>query len=349
MTARLLAVFLLTRLVAVGATHLGALTMTPEKRAQWQWIPGRDNLFPGPPPSPFLAPLVRWDANFYVSLARDGYPPRHPGPNHHLVFFPLYPLLLRATHVDVFWAAFIVSNLCCLIAALCVLRLSGFEAATLFLCGPGSHFFSYPYSEALFAAALAASLLLLQSRRFLAAGLAGAVASATRSPGVAAAVALFTEAFVSRRFRVLLAGVLSLGGIAAYIWWCHVAQGDALAFMHLQAYHGRRLSLLGPFRAFLAFDVDPDYYLVAIAAIYVAVRLVRRTPTWQSVTAWFLVLLPLSTGTLAAMIRYQSANVPLICGVPLLVNGRRFWIIAGLCLTLMALEAFLYGKGIGHF
>lgn len=345
MIKRLLLVFVLTRVVAVGATHLGAAFMTPAKRAQWQWIPGRDNLFPGPPPSPFLAPLVRWDANFYVSLTRDGYPPRHPGPNHHLVFFPLYPLLLRALHVDVFWAAFIVSNFCCLIAALCILRLAGFEAAALFLCAPGSHFFSYPYSEALFAAALAATLLFLQSRQFLAAGLAGAVASATRSPGVAAAVALFA----SRTARGFLAGILALGGVAAYMWWCHAAQGDALAFMHLQAYHGRRLSLLGPFKAFFAFDTDPDYYVVTIAALYVAVRMVRRTPAWQWITAWFLVLLPLATGTLAAMIRYQSANVPLICGVPLLIEGRRLRIGTAACLALMAFEAFLYGKGIGHF
>ena len=95
-TRRLLLVFLLTRGIAVGATHLGASLMTPEKKAQWEWIPDRDNLFPGAPPSPFLAPLVRWDANFYVSLTRDGYPPPHPGANHHLAFFPLYPLLLRA-------------------------------------------------------------------------------------------------------------------------------------------------------------------------------------------------------------------------------------------------------------
>jgi hypothetical protein len=67
------------------------------------------------------------------------------------------------------------------------------------------------------------------------------------------------------------------------------------------------------------------------------------------VTAAFLVLLPMSTGTLQAMIRYQAANVPLICGVPLLAHGRRFSIVAGACCALMCFEAFLYGKGIGHF
>lgn len=346
--ARVVAVFLVTRALAIGATHLGAALMTPEKRAQWIWIPNRDNLFPGPPPPAFLAPLVRWDANFYISLTRDGYPPRHPGANHHLAFFPLYPLLLRAMPFDVFWAAFLLSNLCALIAALIVLRLAGFEAAALFLCSPGAHFFCYPYSEALFAAALAACLLLLRSERYLAAGLAGAVASATRSPGVAAAVALFTQV-VRGRFRAALGGIVALAGIGAFMWWCHVAQSDALAFIHLQAFHGRKLSLLGPIRAFLAFDNDPDYYLVSIAALYVALRMIRRTPAWQWVTAAFLVLLPMSTGTLAAMIRYQSANVPLICGVPLLARGRTFWSIAFACCALMCVEAFLYGKGIGHF
>lgn len=348
-----LAAFVVTRGLAIAATHAGAARMTPAKAAQWRWIPDRDNLFPGPPPNSFLAPLVRWDANFYVSLARDGYPPRHPGPNHHLVFFPLYPLLLRALHFDVFWAAFAVSNACALIAALCMLRLFGERAALFFLCSPGAHFFTYPYSEALFTAALAAALLCLRSERYLPAGLAGALASATRSPGVAAAVALFARAVTTspaiRRAQAAAAAIVALAGIAGFMAFCHFAQGDALAFVHLQAFHGRRLSPLGPVKAFLAFDCDPDYYAVSIAALVVAARLVRRAPAWQWVTAGFLVLLPMSTGTLQAMIRYQAANVPLLGGVPEVVGKKAFPAVAAACCALMLLEAFLYGKGIGHF
>jgi len=101
-------------------------------------------------------------------------------------------------------------------------------------------------------------------------------------------------------------------------------------------------------RAFLAFDTEPDYYLVTIASIYVAARMIRRTPAWAWATAGFLVLFPLATGTLNAMIRYQAANVPLLCGVPLLLRGRRFWWLALACAALMAFEAYLFGKGIGH-
>ena len=116
----------------------------------------------------------------------------------------------------------------------------------------------------------------------------------------------------------------------------------------MQALHHRELSLLGPLRAFFAFETDPDYYLVTVACLYLLVRMVRRTPPWAWVTAAFLLLLPLATGTLTAMIRYQSANVPLVYGVPLVVRGRKFWIAAACCFALMAFEAFLFGKGIGH-
>jgi hypothetical protein len=100
--------------------------------------------------------------------------------------------------------------------------------------------------------------------------------------------------------------------------------------------------------AFLAFDTDPDYYLVTIACLFVAVKMVRRTPACQWITAWFLLLLPLATGTLQAMIRYQAVNLPLLCGAATLFPARTFrWLLAA-CLVLMVFEAFLFGKGIGH-
>jgi hypothetical protein len=67
------------------------------------------------------------------------------------------------------------------------------------------------------------------------------------------------------------------------------------------------------------------------------------------VSAWFLLLLPLATGTMKAMIRYQSANLPLLCGVPAVVRGRWFWRAVAASLALMCLEAALYGRGHAHY
>jgi hypothetical protein len=364
--ALVVAAFLATRILALAATHAGARFMTPAKQAEWAWIPGRSDLHILPPPPALLAPLQRWDANFYVALAAGGYPgPYADGrPNHHLAFFPLYPLVVRAAAGciggNIFWAAFAVSNLAALLASLAVLRLGrirrssdGVRAAVLFLASPGAHFLRYPYSEALFSLALSLALLALLADRFFLAAAAGAAASATRAPGLAAAVAMGTHALTalsgSKRLRCLVAAALALGGFAALLWWSSVAQGDALAFVHIQAFHKRRLSLLGPLRALFRFDCDPDYYLVTFAALWAAARMVRRAPPWASVSAAFLLLLPMATGTLQAMIRYQAANVPLLCGAPLVVRRQWFWRVALGCAALMAFEAFLFGKGIGHF
>jgi hypothetical protein len=41
--------------------------------------------------------LSRWDAGWYVEIARDGYR-YEPGVPSNAAFFPLYPLLIRAVH-----------------------------------------------------------------------------------------------------------------------------------------------------------------------------------------------------------------------------------------------------------
>jgi hypothetical protein len=69
----------------------------------------------------------------------------------------------------------------------------------------------------------------------------------------------------------------------------------------------------------------------------------------MSVSAWFLLLLPMATGTLKSMIRYQAGNVPLLAGLARLWKGRAFAVLISASLFVMAFEAFLFGKGIGHY
>jgi len=344
--------FLLTRALAIAATHLGAATMSAQKRLDWAYAPG--GLRPAPAP-PFLEPLQRWDADYYVYLAKLGYPPPDPArPVYHLGFFPLYHLALRAAGrviPDLFWAAFALSNLCALLAALLLVELGairrradGVRAALLFLAAPGANFLSYPYSESLLALALAAGLLAARSGRLAAAAAAGAAASGTRPAGLAVAVAL---ASVPLPRRLLAAGAATAGAVA-FALWCARVYGNPLAFVDIQATHHRELSVLGPLRALFGFNVDPDFYLVTLLAIAAAAAMIRRAPAWASLSAWFLLLLPMATGTLQAMIRYQSTNLPLLCGVPLLVRGRWFWRAALASLALMCVEAVLYGQGHAH-
>lgn len=357
--------FLITRSVAIGSTHLGAAMMTQQKHLEWDWSPGKSDLFPGPPPGAFLRPMVRWDANFYVTLSRVGYNLGNPRP-FHVAFFPLYPMMVTALTPlvgDTFRAAFLLSNLCALLAGLVMLRLAavdgrphdGLRGALLLLASPGAHFFSYPYPEALFTLLLCLGLLAVASDRPLLAAVPGALAGATRSAGVVISLALLVLAWSNRAdFRATAVRILSafcaLAGVAAFAVFCGRRFGDPLAFVHIQQFYGRSITLLGPFRSLVRFTVDPDYFAIALAAIAGgAWMIVKRMPLWMTVSSWFLVLFPMSTGTLKAMIRYQAANVPLLAGVSRMWSGRRFRILLLGCLALMAFEAFLFGKGIGHY
>jgi hypothetical protein len=345
---------------------LGAALMTQEKHAWWDWHPN-DDLMPGPPPDRWMAPLVRWDANYYVTIARRGYPDASLSRPvvYAIAFFPLFPLMIRwlaALGCDIFWSAFLLSNAAALVAALFLAttcrsdseRSSSLRAAMLFLASPGSNFLSYPYPEAVFAACIAGGTYFIVRNRPFAAMLAAAAASATRSAGVVLSLAFLFIA-VQRRgdrtamFRWLGAAAGGCLGVIAFALFCSRKYGDPLAFAHIQDHYGRSLGVLNPLRALVRFNVDPDYYVVTLAAAAVATLMVFREFNWRSLAATFLLLLPMATGTLKAMIRYQGVNTPLLAGAAEMLRGKRFVAAMVVCLSLMCLEAFLYGKGFAHY
>lgn len=340
--------------------------MTEPRRVEWRWIPDKTDLFPGQPPHAFLAPTVRWDANYYLTLARTGYPPPHDGaPIYHSAYFPLYPIAVRAvTRLlgDTFWAAFAISNVCALLAGLVVLRLGavnarprdGLRAAILLLGSPGAHFFSYPYPEAMFVLLVGLGLLAVALDRPLLAVVPGALATATRSAGVVIPFALLIRAWKARRdpgaaALRLVSAVAALAGLVGFAAFCSAHFHDPLAFAHIQGRFGRAFSWTGPFAALVNFTVDPDYFAITIAAIATCVWMIRFSPAWLSLSAWFLLLLPMATGTLKGMIRFQAANVPLLTGAARWCKGRRFTVLLLLAVIMMSFEAVLYGAGVGHY
>src|SRR5438067_7512577 len=300
-------------------------------------------------------------------IAEHGYPKINSEvrPNYHIPYFPLYPLVVRAVRalgLDLFWSAILVSNVSCLVAAFLVFEIGrvrwtaavGLQSAALLLFAPGSHFLSMPYPEGLFAALLAGALLALLTNRPWLAAILGALASAARSAGVVVFVCLTYRAWETRRrdraeaTRALIAAVCSLGGVATFSLFCYRAYGDPLAFAHIQARSNRPFSLFGPVKAVLRFELDSDYYLVTVAAVIAVVALWRTIRGLESVAATFLLALPLFTGTMKAMIRFQSVNLGLLAGVPAAAPRAMRAVLVG-CGLLLVLETVLFGSGIGHY
>jgi len=146
----------------------------------------------------------RWDAPHYLNLAEIGYSLSENGRHIFVVFFPLYPWLIRLVNVAVgnyLTSAYIVSFVSYLVG-LCYLyhlvRLDFSEstawwAVILISIFPHSFFFGAPHTESLFILTTTATLYYIRRHKWLAAGIAGAFASATRMVGVALVAAAAVE------------------------------------------------------------------------------------------------------------------------------------------------------------
>lgn len=167
---------------------------------------------------PFLNMWSRWDAGWYLDIAKRGYE-FVPGAPSNTSFYPMYPLLMRAVHrvllmprTDAGWllAGLIVSNLA-LVAALIYLvlliRLDFDEstAARSVLCllvFPTTFAFSAVHTESLFLALIVSAIYYARTNRWVAAGIIGAGAAICRAPGFLILLPLVVEYLQQRRFQL---------------------------------------------------------------------------------------------------------------------------------------------------
>lgn len=204
-----------------------------------------------------LAPAARWDAAYYLEIARFGYSdPSTPA------FFPLYPLLLAAAGPGGGSLIFgLGTSIVCALAGLLLLhRLVAIDfgervaTATVVIVAwyPGSLALSGVYTESLFLLLSVAAVLAGRQGRWMLAGCLGGLAAATRSGGVIVVVALLAmylwgpradgapsprRGVLGTRYRLDLgAAPIALVplGLAAYAAFLGIETGDPIAFVGAQ-------------------------------------------------------------------------------------------------------------------
>jgi hypothetical protein len=151
---------------------------------------------------PFLEGWTRWDATWYLQIARDGYSYRGPHTQSSVAFFPAYPLSSRAVGWitgDTPRAAILVTIVCGLAVAVMFFRWceprigtrsARFALVALLTYPFAFYLFGAIYADALFIAATLAAFLLVERDLPVLAGLAGAVATAARPVGAAVVIGL---------------------------------------------------------------------------------------------------------------------------------------------------------------
>jgi hypothetical protein len=273
-------------------------------------------------------------------------------------FFPLYPLAIRIVAPLLgghpLAAALLISH-AAFFGALVVFYLLtewDFDEATarravLYLAVfPTAFFFFAPYSESLFLLLAVSSLAAARRARWAVAGLAGALASATRSVGVLLPLPLAVEAIQRWRERrespvgPLLWSAVAVLGTALYLFYWWRTSGDWLAPLHQQATWQREPTLpwetiaAGTREAFRWPGVYPAGYhlldwLVVVPALAAAGWLVLRVRPAFSVYAWASLLAPLALAfpgrPFMSLPRFLLTLFPLFWA-PAVLAGRRRWV-----------------------
>jgi hypothetical protein len=199
----------------------------------------------------FLGMWNHWDGPHFLELAARGYWSADPA---RIVLFPLYPLLIAIGSwvVSPLGAAMLIALVFSLVAAgglyLLVQLDTDRETARLSVVAmnlfPTAFVFIAPYSESLFLALVVWSFLFARRGNWAGAGLAGALAGATRIQGAFLIPALAIEYLVQKRVLqtrrldrdVIWIAVAALGPLA-YLAINWMVFGNALYFVSAQRFY----------------------------------------------------------------------------------------------------------------
>ncbi len=205
-----------------------------------------------------------WDGPHYVEIAADGYAHVEDGQHLFLVFFPLYPMLMRLMGIFVrnYAVSGILTSMLCYSGG-CVLMYKlvsmdyGKSAARtsiiLLSVSPFAFFFGAVMTEGAFFLFVTAVFLEIRKHNWLAAGILGIFASLTRSFGVFMVITAAIEWIQSERpvtlfkekgaretakraLKLLPAALMPIGTLI-YLYINYKVEGDPFAFMKYQSEH----------------------------------------------------------------------------------------------------------------
>ncbi|MGD0643446.1 MAG: glycosyltransferase family 39 protein [Candidatus Bathyarchaeia archaeon] len=211
------------------------------------------NTGPAPPLTIVMSMFNHWDAPHYVDIAKYWYVNTGDAANF-IVFFPLYPILIRLFTVDFSYinlSALIVSNVCSLIAFFYLYKLAKLEfndsvavKSVLFLSVfPTAYFLSAPYTEGLFFALIIASIYYARLGKWQFAGSLSLLAALTRIEGLILLPVLLVEYFHQKSWKPrktdlkILWIFLALAGFLIYLGLNYQVTGSPFTFITVEATH----------------------------------------------------------------------------------------------------------------
>ena len=299
-------------------------------------------------PHSFVNMLSRWDAGWYLEIAKSGYT-YHPGYPSSTAFFPLYPLLIRACHTIFhvpatdYWFLVIgifISNACVIVALIYFHELLAIDfsksvasrANLYLLVFPTAFFLSSVYAESLFLALTLGAFFYARTNRWTAGCILAALATLSRSQGVLIGLPLFLEYLQQRNFNVrqikwnVLAFAFIPAALISFLFYLEAKFGSWSVIFNVQQAWGRRLMWPWHTLSWLLRHAPPlstehhewldlGFLSLLLIAAVIGLRLLRFS---YSVYAWVSVLFFSSWGMLGSIPRFDLVVFPLFIVVAIL-------------------------------
>ncbi|MBD5657091.1 MAG: hypothetical protein IAI50_18225 [Candidatus Eremiobacteraeota bacterium] len=241
---------------------------------------------------------------------------------------------------------------------------------------PTAVFFSAAYTESLFFALTVASFYYIREHKWLTAGIVGAFAALTRVEGVLLIVPYAIEVFAAalaagragpwwrfftprRSARIVFGAIAMPLGLAAYMAWLWVLDGDPLNFSHVQSHWDRHLAPPWVSVIHAGRDISKAYQKhamlsianvsieIAFTVLMIAVLAFGFRRMRPSFTAYMIlsILVPMSTSSLMSMQRFALVLFPMFA--ILAIWGGRPWVnnaIVAFSLPLLGLFTVLFAN-----
>jgi hypothetical protein len=299
--------------------------------------------------SPFWDSFARFDTGYYEGIAWNGYTPGAGGRSN-IAYFPVYPMLIRAVgslfgrhHAIYYLAGIGISWVCFVLAMVALYYLARLDlpprraerAVLLTAIFPFAFFYGVAYSESTFLLFVVLAFFLFRTRQWLLGGLCGAVATATRVPGILIVPALAWLAWrnlePTRYGRISAAAglLLSTSGFGAYCFYVYWLTGHPFEWAATlerwgNGYHPGSAPWTAPAALLHQLFTHPYRYLTTepmavIDTLYgmTGIAFLLATPFvwWRLGAAYGLFMLlnlwlPLSSGMFEGVGRYCSVLFP---------------------------------------
>jgi Gpi18-like mannosyltransferase len=320
----------------------------------------------------------KWDSPHYMFIAENGYV-NEGDPANFIVFFPLYPLLVRLITFDFAYinlSGLIVSNAFSVIAVVYLFKLARLDysdsvakKAVLYLSVfPTAYFLSAVLTESLFLALVIASLHYARNAKWPLAGFLGLFASLTRIAGLLILPVLVVEYFHQKEWKIKAANLklfwtsLPVSGFLAYLIINYQVTGGFFTFMEIERVHWyQTLDPVGGLSGALGWLVSNEFprnltlgYAQVIFAVFGLLMVLagykaKLRPSYQVylLLTW---MLSVSTGFWISVPRYVLTMFPMFTILALYSQKRVVTTIA-VAISSAALGYFtwLFASGIWAF